>query len=63
MNEILKKYFNKKDKLPEYLLSWGARENVKYFGLTKARVIANYIATLTDLYATKEFNRLFRKEL
>ena len=43
----------------DYLPPVSIRENEKLFNLSKERIIANYIASMTDSFAEKEYFRLF----
>jgi len=60
---VFKNSYKEKNKLPEYFLSWDVRENEKYFELSKERVIANYIASMTDRFAEFQFEQLSRNNL
>lgn len=42
----------------DYILSENVRENEDCFGLSKPRVIANYIAAMNDQYAENQYNKL-----
>lgn len=57
IKELFKYYINHDNwkQLPESIT-----ENVDKFGLTKERVLANYIASMSDSYAEMEYYRIFR---
>jgi dGTPase len=44
----------------DYLLPWKIRENKDCFDLSRERVVANYIASMTDSFAEMEYFRLFK---
>lgn len=57
IKELFKYYIHNENwkQLPESIT-----ENVDKFGLTKERVLANYIASMSDSYAEMEYHRIFR---